>query len=103
MSKYIMSKYTAECFRQAKKHLWDGDPRSYTNGVHSSYICFAVDFTNMPLFVKQEARDIIRSRLQGYSTLRNWLVSKGIDVSVTPLLQKHRHDWLDLLIKEFES
>jgi hypothetical protein len=100
-----MNKNVAKCFRQAKKRVWNGNPRSYTNGVHSPYICFAIDNTNSGMFVRQEAKDIIMSRLEGCVTLRGWLMSKGIDVSdsVTPLVQKHRHDWLDLLIKEFES
>lgn len=100
-----MNKDIAECFRQAKKLLWNGNPRSYIHGVHITYICFAIDDTNMPLFVRQEAEYIIMRRLEGCNTLRGWLTSKGFNISdsVTPLLQKHRHDWLDLLIKEFES
>jgi hypothetical protein len=100
-----MNKNIAKCFRQAKKHLWNGNPRSYNSGDNNHYIWFAIDSTNVPRSVKKEAKAVIRSRLEGYGTLSCWLVSKGLDVSdiVPALLQKHRHDWLDLLIKEFES
>lgn len=103
----VTNKKIAAGFVVAKRYLWDGVEE--LTGNKSSYICFALrnacNKKEISIKVCLACTSIISSRLNGSFTLKTWLRAQGIfvgDIS-NALLQKHRHAWLDLLIKEFSK
>lgn len=89
----------------AKLKLWDGRKRKYNSLSSNTFICHAIDASWSPtLQAKVNAKRVITSRLEGYCTLGEWLMTKvnipAYKIS-TLRIQQHRHAWLDLLIKEF--
>ena len=95
----------AQVFRTAVPHLARNiqDRKS-----KSSFICFAIsDAANNT--VLEGAADaaclIIEKRLEGSSTLGDWLLKKGVkeELITVDRLQKHRHYWLKQLISEYEK
>ena len=103
MTNTITNKQIAECFKKAKAYLI-GPNLDNKNGNKHTYICYAIKQTNH--FAVIHALHIISSRLEGRTTLKVWLHDKHeipLDDLTFTSLQKHRHAWLDLLIKEFES
>ena len=82
-----------------------------------NYICTALGWT-LPLTCSEDseeyrgcklAKAIVMERLEGRSTLESWLKYQGFffPTNLTPeveqKLRKHRLQWLDLLIAEFEG
>ena len=98
-------KAIADAFRQAKKYLNKGD-----FGFKTKYICYALDdaYVNGKIDrnTHKKARNIIRERLYPYDELITWLMlSAGIPTEqlTNSNMQKYRHAWLNLLIKEFSQ
>ena len=122
MKTYSVSerKQIAQVFKEAKKYLWDGagDRNYFIN----KFICLAIkrslkfNINTQYEEAAYEALQIIEERLDGFSTVGEWLWQKGgvdtsfFDVSsrnqknyVFRQLQLYRHRWLDSLIKEFSN
>lgn len=107
---------SSEIIRKAKKHLSKtNDALAYTN--QSPYICDALGSVICRTFglsysehaaLKNKVNDIrslITERIEYKFSLESWLISKGVPrQDITPvLMQKHRLQWMDMLISEFES
>ena len=92
----------SEMLKEAKKLLWDGV--SNIDG-KQRYICFALVQTvggkhSVPLCA------IIHERLGGHPTLITWLHYKcniPEQQLTNEVVQAHRHQWVDMLIEEFEA
>ena len=54
---------------------------------------------------KGAAKAVMMERLEGTATLEVWLTDNGVDWEMQSAqeLQKHRHEWLKMLIEEFEN
>lgn len=95
----------AECFRAAKKHLWDGVSEVYLEGSYlTQYVCSAIARTRAPGVAS--ARTEVARRLAGYTTAGSWLnLVAGVPWGelTDRALQEYRHAWLDSLIAEFEG
>ena len=95
----------AECFRAAKKHLWDGVSEVDLEGVYlTRYVCSAIARTRAPGVAL--ARTEVSRRLGGCVTAGSWLVRvAGVPWGelTDRALQEYRHAWLDSLISEFEG
>ena len=95
-------KQMAECFRAAKKHLWDGVG---DRGFKKVFICFAIGETTSPIRV--EARVEVSRRLLPSSDVRGWLLNEAgipwVELTDNLAVQQYRHAWLDSLIAEFEG
>ena len=95
----------AECFRAAKKHLWDGVSEVDLEGAAylTQYVCSAIARTRAP--GAAWARTEISRRLAGRLTVGCWLASVGVPWGdlTNSALQEYRHAWLDSLIAEFEG
>lgn len=103
----VSNKKIAAGFAAAKQYLWDGVEEPPRN--KSSYICLALknacNKKAISVKVQIACALVISSRLDGAFTMRTWLRARGIfaeDMS-NALMQKHRHAWIDLLIKEFSK
>lgn len=97
-------KQMAECFRAAKKHLWDGVSEVDLEGAYlTRYVCSAIARTRAPGVAL--ARTEVARRLAGRLTVGCWLASVGVPWGdlTTSALQEYRHAWLDSLISEFEG
>ena len=98
-------KQLAECFRAAKKHLWDGVSEVDLEGAYlTRYVCSAIARTRAPRVAL--ARTEVARRLAGCITVGSWLnLVAGVPWGdlTTSALQEYRHAWLDSLISEFES
>ena len=77
----------------------------------NEFICHAIEDGNpgKGAFVYTDAamraRTAIHKRLEGCETLESWLLKKGVppaDITFDRL-QAHRHKWLKMLIKEYET
>lgn len=92
----------AECFRAAKKHLWNGVG---DRGSKKVFICFAVGETTSP--IRWTARDEVSRRLLPSSDVRGWLLNEAgipwVEITDDRAVQQYRHAWLDSLIAEFEG
>ena len=103
----VTNKEIAAGFVATKQYLWDGVEEPPRN--KSTYICYALkiacDKKAISVKVQIACALIISSRLDDSFTLTTWLRARGIFVEDMPiaLMQKHRHAWLDLLIKEFSE
>lgn len=103
----VTNKEIAAGFAAAKQYLWDGVEETPRN--KSSYICLALRNACKKKEISTELFNscfsIISNRLNGSLTLKTWLWARGIFVEdiTNVLMQKHRHAWLDLLIKEFSK
>lgn len=94
-------KQIAAAFRSARPFLWSG--MGIKGPGQTDAICFAIEKAMHE--AAKGAIDVISERLGAHAFLWSWLVEQGISRSdMTPeRMQAHRHAWLDLLIKEFES
>ena len=91
----------AEAFRKAAAVLTLENTPGYD--VRRTYICLAIEVTEDRSTVRL-CRDLIRSRLDGRGTFRDWLQYEArIDPSelTYEAVQQHRLAWLKLLIEEF--
>ena len=97
------NKEIAKVFREALKLLWDGKDES-ASGVHR-FICHAIVNTSCHDGAKRAAKAVMMERLEGTATLEVWLTDNGVDWEMQSAqeLQKHRHEWLKMLIEEFEN
>ena len=104
---------TSDVFRVAKGIVGRTRREAFERGRHK-FICVALGIAeNEGLISKADllkAQRIIRRRLNGFTTLETWLAHRRcispmgrIDDAVCDAIQRHRHDWLDLLIAEFQS
>lgn len=95
-------KQLTECFRAAKKHLWNGVGN---RGSKKVFICFAISETASP--IREEARIEVSRRLLPSSDARGWLLNEAgipwIELTDDLAVQRYRHAWLDSLIAEFEG
>jgi len=107
---------SSEIIRKAKKHLSKtNDEFDYTS--KSPYICDALgsvihgtlglsnsEYTALRNKLS-DIRSLIAHRIEYKFSLESWLISKGVPrQEITPILmQKHRLQWMDMLISEFES
>ena len=95
-------KHLAECFRAAKKHLWNGVG---DRGHKKAFICFAISKTTSP--IRGEARSEVSRRLLPSSDVRGWLLNEAgiswVELPNDRAVQQYRHAWLDSLIAEFEG
>lgn len=77
----------------------------------NEYICHAIEDGNpgkgafMYTDAAMRARTVIHKRLEGCETLQSWLLKKGIHSTDLTFdrMQAHRHKWLKMLIKEYET
>ena len=103
----VANKRIAAGFVVAKEYLWDGAEEFPRN--KSSYICLALrnayNKKEISVTLLNACLLVISSRLGNSFTLKSWLRSRGIlaEDMTDALMQKHRHAWLDLLIKEFSE
>lgn len=96
---------TSTLLRRAKRHLWNG-----TTDLYRDYrripICLAIAEADPYLRYYEDIPvcQEIHKRLEGYSTLENWLRSRGIAITDDDdvLIQRHRKQWLDMLIAEYQ-
>ena len=96
-------KEIAQALRAAKRHLWRGQATTHNQ---EKFICWALEYVRAkyPIGVSR-AKGVIETRLQNNTVLEEWLQTQGVteeeltDVNV----QKHRHAWVNLLIKEFSA
>lgn len=88
--------------------------RSAVDPGRVTFICFAICLPGEePTLGQCMARDMIMSRLQGYSTVVSWLSTNSpkfcVEASVLGMramddaIQAYRHRWLDALIEEFSD
>lgn len=95
--------YAFEC---AKQYLWSGRGRRPI-GQSSDFICHCLsrahDTGEINGDVYEEAKHVVMSRLQGYSTLDSWLWNQEVKGVSVRKKQAHRLAWLNLLIKEFQG
>jgi hypothetical protein len=102
----------SKVFRLAKKHL-----STTHSDTKFKYICHSIEYS-IPFgnLSAVGARNVIEDRLgqdeNGYLTVENWLVNRGLIPENTyeidygyyfDLVQAYRHRWLDSLILEFEA
>ena len=104
----------AKAMRKAVERLAKGSGKDYTSRWYmNEFICHAIEdanpSTNKAYFctdAAERAKIAIHKRLEGYETMESWLIIKK---SVPPAditfdrLQAHRHKWLKMLIKEYET
>ena len=95
-------KQMAECFRAAKKHLWNGVG---DRGPKNIFICFAIGETSYP--IRWTARAEVSRRLLPSGDARGWLLNEAgipwVELADGRAVQRYRHAWLDSLIAEFEG
>lgn len=86
---------TSKIFKKARERIESGK---------ESYICFAINSVDLNFEDWIRARDVIRSRLDGFFSLDAWLYSKGVQRTdnMAEDLRAHRIVWLDQLIQEFK-
>jgi hypothetical protein len=100
-------KQIATVFRKAKKLLWNGrGVLPWYGYTKSEYICHAIDATDRTDEEKDAAKDIILARIRPNGSFDGWLERQlGVKKEDMTLyrVQKHRHAWLDMLIKEFSK
>ena len=98
----------ADIFKKAKAIFEEGD---------CDYICTALGWTlrykcpedSEEYRAYKLAKSVVMERLEGQNSLESWLKKKGffLTTKLTPeveqKLRKHRLQWLDLLIAEFEG
>lgn len=99
---------SSQLLREAKAYLWDG---GRSTDIETRYIChalsraecYALTHNAMPAY--RRVRAVILARLAPFSTMDEWLRSKGVRrIDMTPArLQAHRHKWVDMLIAEFRA
>ena len=92
----------SEMLMKCKGFLWDGV--SERNG-KVDYICFALQYA-----IGSDNADplckIISGRLEGWPSVVTWLRHEckiPKEQLTYAAIQKHRHQWVDLMIKEFEA
>ena len=97
---------TSEVFKHALEFLWEGiEP----NDNKRTYICFCLEEVNKDYFFDVNKHlVIIDNLLEGVGCLENWLLlNHGILINRskrnTIKMQKTRKQWLQHLIKHYES
>ena len=92
----------SEMLRKAKRFLWDGVSENTGKTV---YICYALGYA-VGDKQAQPLCNIIHERLEAYPTLFAWLRYKcniPWEQLKDKAVQKHRYQWVDMLIEEFEA
>ena len=98
--------------RKAVERLAKGSGKDYTSRwFMNEFICHAIEDGNpgkgrfMYTDAAMRARTAIHKRLEGCETLESWLLKKGIPSTDLTFdrMQAHRHKWLKMLIKEYET
>lgn len=102
----------SDVFREAKKHLWDGDGSEWLSNDYS-YICHAIEnIEHTTDRLRHLAKSIIQIRLgisaeDGNDHTVSSYLSEVVGVPIDylfankKLVQKYRKDWLTSLEKEF--
>ena len=102
----------AKAMRKAVERLAKGSGKDYTSRwFMNEFICHAIEDGNpgkgtfMYTDAAMRARTAIHKRLEGCETLESWLLKKGIPSTDLTFdrMQAHRHKWLKMLIKEYET
>ena len=86
-------------FIAAKKLLWNGRSSAISK---YRYICHAIETATD--YNNRLSHEVIRERLFPYKAAETWLHHKDVPWNSTEDLvkmQAWRHQWLDMLIKEF--
>ena len=103
----------AQAFKNAVPYL--AKNKAHYEGIYGTteYICFAIEHGNPSKpcsanYISQvgiRARSIVSRRIGSAYTMEDWLRKQGIPYADLTFgrLQKHRHAWLKMLIKEFEG
>lgn len=101
-------KAIARAFKAAKPYLWDG--KSTYQSYHTKFTCIAIGYACRNRHIQAEdtclARQVIEERIYPQNRLDSWLHVEGgvpLEDLTYARLQKHRHEWLDLLIAEFSD
>lgn len=85
----------------AKEYLWDGRGERHDKNV---YICHAIGDARIYKDIAQDdadnARLVIRERLNYCLTLNTWLLDHGIDAREGVPMQTYRLAWINKLIEE---
>ena len=92
----------SEMLMKCKKILWDGVSET---DVKVTCICWALEKTVGNKHA-EPLRNIISERLGVHPTIFSWLLYEcniPVEQLTDEAIQKHRHQWVDLLIKEFEA
>ena len=108
----------SELFAAAKKKLLRADELEEARLRclnKRTYICYAIGDTRAPKALKEEAEELIMTRLEVYPFLESWVQNKIGDKAHWAWFAKHstqeyrekmqatRHAWLDSLIAEFAA
>lgn len=102
-------KAIARAFKAAKPYLWDGESPLYSGAIIVSSIGLAIEYAwlakRTTAKASELARQVIAERLYPYDNLASWLRYEGVPLEdlTNERLQKHRHEWLDMLIAEFST
>ena len=102
----------SDVFREAKKHLWDGEGSWWNGGKVNEYICHAIeeltDHASVNSELRLQAIKIIQYRLGenqgGARTVTDYLhdvLELQCEDLTSEKVQKYRKDWLTALEKEF--
>lgn len=104
----------AKAMRNAVEHLAKGSGKDYTSRwFMNEFICHAIEDANPTkgssnhyyTDAAMRAKSVIHKRLEDCGTMESWLIKKGVppvDISFDKM-QAHRHKWLKMLIKEYET
>jgi hypothetical protein len=112
----ITNAQLAKAFRDAVPFLWKGDGAINYSNKQTEFICNAISFGEGDFAFLDKykirtpsgaARKVIHSRLDGNPIAEMWLDENGVEDSGhrsnKKKLQQWRHQWLQMLIKEFEN
>ena len=101
---------TSEAFKIARRHLWSG---TGVQRLGTRYCCLVLDNYVEDEDVADRCKKIIRSLLDGYETLEDWLITAEHlpeDYYLSPdediynqKIQATRKAWLDHLIKHYKA
>jgi hypothetical protein len=103
----------AKAMRKAVERLAKGSGKDYTSRwFMNEFICHAIEDANLSTNpyrytdAAKRAKSAIHARLEGCETMEGWLINKkGVppaDITFDRM-QAHRHKWLKMLIKEYET
>lgn len=106
----VTSAQIADVFRNGLNHLWDGKWGVTHTVLQLEFICYAIrvvdnkQMLNKDLSEAQrDAGKIILERIAPCITLDGWLYEKGVKCATLQQYQKHRIEWMKLLIEEFSA
>ena len=103
----------AKAMRKAVERLSTGRVKDYNSRwFMNEFICHAIEDANLSTNpytytdAAKRAKSAIQARLEGCQTMDSWLINKkGVppeDITFARM-QAHRHKWLKMLIKEYET